>query len=95
MGDVDAGHRAGGDSPGRRYRPIACIHLAGRRIGHRRRLILRARLIDRRNQPGAVSLIITKAINVDPPVCRARIDFEIDRRTMVDADVGCEALKRR
>ena len=68
--------------------PNCRIHLAGRR------LTLSALLSDRRNQPGTVSLVITQAVNVNPQVVRVRLDLEVDRKTVVDADVSSEALER-
>jgi hypothetical protein len=62
--------------------PNARIQLAGRRLP------LSARLSDRRNPPGTISLVITQAVNVNPQVVRVRLDLEVDRKTVVDADVS-------
>ena len=50
---------------------------------------------DRGDQAGAEPVVVAEPVDVDAVVRRGRVDLEVDRLPLVDADVGGEALDAR
>ncbi len=72
--------------------------VVGGAIGERARgLALRQRCgrLDRGDKARAQPAVVAKPVDVDPVVGRRRVDLEVDRLALVDADVRRKALDRR
>ena len=94
VGDVDAGDRARGHRPGRRYRPVAAVDQAARRIGDARGLRGRGiRPGERRDLPRAVALVVAEAQDVHVVGARGRADLDRHRPADCGAHRGGEALQ--
>ena len=95
LGDVDARDSIRRHGPTGRNSPVAGVHFTGRRIAQRRRLVLHARVLKRGDLTGAHAAIVAEPVNIDPIIVRIRIDLEVDRGAVIDADVGRESLDIR
>ena len=89
VGDVDARDRGGRDRPGGGLPPVAAVHQAGHRVVEAGGLYVgRRRGLNRIDQPGAVAAVVPQSVDLEAVVAGGRIDLEVDRLPLVDADLG-------
>ena len=93
--DVDARDGVRRHRPGGRDGPVAGVDHAGRGIAERVRLVLHAGVLDGGDLARAHAAVIAEPVDVDPVVVRIGVDLEVDRRAVIDADVGGETLDVR
>src|SRR5205085_1419155 len=74
------------------HRPVAGIDLACGRVAQWSGLRLHAGVLQRRDLTGPEPAVVAETIDIDAIVVRIRVDLEVDRLAVIEADLCGEAL---